>query len=76
MKTENEIMLIGLKEYRDDVLRKVKIMLRKYEKVTLLTVFDLNSISNDISKYRAELAEIESRINKLEPQFNADDIPF
>jgi hypothetical protein len=79
MKTDNELVLMGLRSYKDCMTKKIRLCLKEWAKESEekdLSVTDLNKLSNDIAVYRSELAEIEGRIKKLEPVFAADDIPF
>lgn len=79
MKTDNELLLMGLRSLKSETIGKLNKCINKWADETGerdLTVNDLNTLSNDIAVYRAELAEVEGRILKLSPQFAADDIPF
>lgn len=79
MKTDSELILMGLKAQRKEISKKIDQCLREwvsYSEEHDLNVNDLNELTSDVSKYRAELAEIDGRILKLEPVFCADDIPF
>lgn len=79
MKTDSELILMGLRAQRSQVIGSINKCLKEWvehSEQTDLNVNDLNELTSDVSKYRAELAEIDGRILKLEPVFCADDIPF
>jgi hypothetical protein len=79
MKTDQELILMGLRAQRSQVIGSINKCLREWveqSENTDLDVEDLNSLSQDVIKYRAELAEVDGRILKLTPVFCSDDIPF
>lgn len=79
MKTDSELILMGLKSAKRDVIGRINKRLKdavEHSEQTDLNVNDLNKLTEKLGELRGELAEIDGRILKLEPQFAADDIPF
>lgn len=79
MKSDSELIVMGLKSQKREVIGTINQVLKKtveHSEQTDLGVMDLNRLTEKLSQLRAELAECENRILKLEPQFAADDIPF
>jgi len=82
-KTNEELILVGLKAYKNELDRKITQCFKEWAKhfeADYVSLSDLESAIKDLEQYKNELSEVVAKIHELDPPtdqgFAADDIPF